>query len=206
MGTYNYHRCGEIPPHHIARLPSLVLDNWVSGMLGSQWGKVWIERANEGLRAEARKVEDAAGDAERKGKSKGKTVAETPGAVLEALKDGRLALGFSVLECVAYPEKNFEDLVHYEENPKPKPDPKQTLGSKRRAPASGAQVQSAKKKRALKKSEEREVVAYTPEVDESEDSESDGSESEYSDGPRRIVPMRSLSRKLRRSRIESVKV
>jgi hypothetical protein len=59
-------------------------------------------------------------------------------AVLEALKDGRLALGFSVFECVAYPEKNFEDLVRYEENPKPKPDPNPTLGSKRRAPASGA--------------------------------------------------------------------
>ncbi|KAJ7319044.1 hypothetical protein DFH08DRAFT_819478 [Mycena albidolilacea] len=204
MGRYNYQCWGEISPHHISRLPPLVLDNWVSGMLGSQWGKVWIERANEGIRAEACKVKDTTGDTGRKGK--GKTVAETPNSVLEALKDGRLALGFSVFECVAYPEKNFEDLVHYEENPKPKPDPNQISGSKRRVPVSGDHGSAKKKKRVLGKTE-REVTVCLSEVDESEDSESDGSESDYSDGCRRIIadiPIRALSRKLRRNRIESV--
>ncbi|KAJ7100694.1 hypothetical protein B0H15DRAFT_458951 [Mycena belliarum] len=184
LGTYNYTRWGEIAPHHISLLPPQVLENWLHGMLTTEWGKSWIDDTNQKLKA-ARKVRIS-----REG-------------VLEALHDGRLAIPFTILQCVGYPGEWFERCIYYENHPKPKPVKKDTSVKRRGAPA---RARGAPKKR-VKTLERERHFQVKREADDKDDgidsdaSESDRDDPEYIDGPRRIavLPTRTSPRKLLRA-------
>jgi hypothetical protein len=188
LGTYDYLRWGEVAPHHVSLLPPVVLNNWVNGMLSSQWGKSWIERTNHGLK-EARKV------------------GYTPDGVVDALKDGRMTIPFTILKCVGYPEEWFEKLLHYEQHPKPKKSTSKSKLGKRRAPA---KARGSVKKQALGRGEAKTKTKTKPEPlsdDESDElEETADSGSEYAEGPRLIagMPKRTSPRKM--ARAQSVEV
>lgn len=178
LGTYDYLRWGEIAPHHISLLPPFVLNTWVNGALSSQWGKSWIEKANEKF-PDARKVNF------------------TQDGLSQALHDGRLVIPFTILQCVGYPEDWFERLLYYEENPKP---PKSKNGKRRGPKAQGTPKKRAKTqkkgKHQIKEESEDEADEYRQGGEEFHDSDS-----EYDDGPRRIamLPKRTSPRKLTRA-------
>ncbi|KAJ7705502.1 hypothetical protein B0H17DRAFT_669993 [Mycena rosella] len=189
-GTYNYTRWGEIAPHHISLLPPLVLDNWVHGLLSSQWGKSSIDDANETLK-QARKVKF------------------TTESVVEALHDGRLGIPFTILQCVGYPKEWFERLIYYEKHPKPKT---KKAGKRRGPKAQGSPKKQAKTLQKGKHSVKREEEAEDETEDEDEDEDAwdassqvgrdwDDGDSEHNNGPRRIaaLPTRTSPRKLPRA-------
>ncbi|KAJ7088676.1 hypothetical protein C8R44DRAFT_892736 [Mycena epipterygia] len=169
---------GEIAPHHISLLPSLVLNNWVNGMLSSQWGKSWIEDTNKDLAA-PRKVKS------------------TFAGVSQALHDGRLTISFTILQCVGYPKDWFERLLYYEKNPKPK------TSKKRRRPKAQGSPKKQTKTPQKGKSKVKEESSSEDEDDGSRQVgvDSDNSNSEYLDGPRQIatLPTRTSPRKLARA-------
>jgi hypothetical protein len=130
--------------------------------------KSWMDSINEGV-AEANHVKP------------------TPESLLQALRDGRIMIPFTILQCVGYPEDCFEQLLYYEKHPKPK----KTKGKRRGPKAQG----SAKKQAKTPKKAQREVKEESSE-DESDarrdirgPEESDDSDSEYLEGPRQIAPL-----------------
>ncbi|KAJ7041062.1 hypothetical protein C8F04DRAFT_1391492 [Mycena alexandri] len=170
LGTYNYLRCGEIAPHHISLLPGLVLNNWINGMLSSQWGKSWIEDTNAALQA-ARRIKF------------------THDGILKALQDGRLRIPFTILQCVGYPEDWFKQLLYYEKHPKPAKSKR-----KRRGPttADSPKKQARTLRKGKGKMKEEPVSDSSEELnvsDMQDEYESDNDDSEYSEGPRRIAPL-----------------
>ncbi|KAJ7489226.1 hypothetical protein FB451DRAFT_684879 [Mycena latifolia] len=188
LGTYNYTRWGEIAPHHISLLPPLVLDSWVNGMLSSQWGKSSIEDTNATLEAPRR-------------------VELTSESVLQALQDGRLGIPFTILQCVGYPADWFEDLLHYEKHPKPA-KPKAKKSGKRRGPqAQGSPKKQARtmqkgKQKGKREHDEEDELEDEPDASRQIGRDSDSSDSEYLEGPRRIaaLPTRTSPRKSPRTK------
>jgi len=182
VGTYDFLRWGEIAPHHTSLLPATVLESRVEGMLKTVGGKAKIETANAGL-DDASKIDF------------------TYDSVLQATRDGRLAIPFSILRCVGYPEDWFERLLYYEKHPKPKKSPGKRQGAK----AKGSPKKQVKTSQKGKRTVEKE-----PSTEDESDGDSEGDEtsededSEYFDEPRRIVglPKRSSPRKPRAMSIE----
>ncbi|KAJ6466783.1 hypothetical protein C8R45DRAFT_1106213 [Mycena sanguinolenta] len=186
-GTYDYLRWGHIAPHHISLLPVDVLNNWVAGTLETRGGKDWVEKANERVKA-------------------GYEIPFTWAGILQALKDGRLEIPFSILRCVGYPEDWFEKLLYYEKHPLPKKTKKSTAKLAKR-PRRG-QAQGSPKKRA--KGSGKVKREDTPEpLSEDDGSDSDGErldeetddDDEDFDGGRQIatLPTRKSPRKKQRS-------
>ncbi|KAK7050506.1 hypothetical protein R3P38DRAFT_3173951 [Favolaschia claudopus] len=192
LGTYDYLRWGEIASHHVSLLPAGVLNNWVNGMLGSQWGKSWIDDTNKGL-SPARKI---------------KLSVEH---VLDALKDGRMHIPFTILKCVGYPKDWFEKLLYYEAHPKPQSE---ANSRKRKAPD---QLQKPRKKgAAVRGNGKRKVKEETSSEDSDEHSTHEDEEEEFGSDddsdfvvgnqPMARLPTRSSPRKAvqsQRSRIPS---
>ncbi|KAJ6598385.1 hypothetical protein DFH09DRAFT_1356643 [Mycena vulgaris] len=188
-GTYDYTRWGEIAPHHISLLPPPVLENWVNGLLSSQWGKSSIDDTNA-------KLEPA------------RRVAFTPESVVQALHDGRLGIPFTILQCVGYPEDWFERLLYYEKHLKPR---KSKSKSKKNGKRPGPKAQGSPKKKANTQGNGKRKVIKREESSEDEleassqvGGDSDESDAEYLDRPRRIaaLPTRTSPRKPRALSIE----
>ncbi|KAJ6483043.1 hypothetical protein DFH09DRAFT_1292090 [Mycena vulgaris] len=169
---------GEIAPHHVSLIPQTVLDNWVKGRLSGEGGKAIVHAANATLE-EARRVDF------------------TYESVLQACLDGRLAIPFTILQCVGYPEDLFESLVYYEENPKP-PKKKSTGTGKRR----GKKAQRSPRKQPTRggRTTKREESSSEDESDELSGG-FDDSESEFLAPARQIaaLPTRTSPRKLARA-------
>jgi hypothetical protein len=160
-GTYDFLRWGEIAPHHVSLLPTVVLDNWVNGMLNSQWGKSSIDDANNDL-------EDGA------------KISFTQASVLQALHDGRLRIPFTILRCVGYPHDWFERLIFYEKTPKPKPKKVKTGTPKKRR---GVKAQESPNKRPWTSQMGKGKVKVEEESAEENVEETDDGEFPDSQGP-----------------------
>ncbi|KAG1825637.1 uncharacterized protein BJ212DRAFT_287804 [Suillus subaureus] len=124
FGSYETFRSGEITPHQLHLLPPLVVRTWVEGTLKSQWGKNWVERTNAEL-------VDKGGEI--------RLVEHTAHGLREALSDGRLVIGFTVMKCVGFRTDWFDQFLHYQAHPKLRTTQKRKKGS------SGAKKPSAKR-------------------------------------------------------------
>ncbi|KAJ6466805.1 hypothetical protein C8R45DRAFT_1172027 [Mycena sanguinolenta] len=189
-GTYDYLRYGHIAPHHISLLPPGVLNNWVDGMLN----EAWIKRVNAGLEA-------------------GQKIPFTRAGIVEALKDGRVEIPFTILKCVGYPEDWFEKLLYYEKHPKPKKskESKAKLGKRPgRGQAKGSPQKRAKGSGKVKLEETPEPLLEDgdSESNRESDGESDDDDDEYPDGGRQIatLPTRKSPRKMQLQRSQSVEL
>ncbi|KAG2045151.1 hypothetical protein BDR03DRAFT_1004324 [Suillus americanus] len=114
----------EITPHQLHLLPPLVVRTRVEGTLKSQWGKNWVERTNAEL-------VDKGGEI--------RLVEHTAHGLREALSDGRLVIGFTVMKCVGFRTEWFDQFLHYQAHPKLPTTQKRKKGN------SGAKKPSAKR-------------------------------------------------------------
>ncbi|KAJ7238052.1 hypothetical protein B0H12DRAFT_100781 [Mycena haematopus] len=188
-GTYDYLRIGAIgaiAPHHISLLPPGILNTWVKGMLGSAWGKSWIERTNKDLKADRK-------------------IRHTRDSILEALKDGRLEIPFTIMKCVGYPKDWFDTLIYYEKHPKPKKTKGSTVDLGKRSRRAGQAERPPKKRAKVSGKGKREATPEPLPEDDSDseefDVESDSGDAEYFDRGRQIatLPKRTSPRKMQRS-------
>ncbi|KAJ6618119.1 hypothetical protein B0H10DRAFT_2030696 [Mycena sp. CBHHK59/15] len=191
-GTYDFHRWGEIATRHVSLLPPHVLDNWAHGMATTQWGKAAIEDANADLKDPA------------------KVVVATKDSVLQAIRDGRITIPFTILRCVGYPQDWFERLLYYEKHPKPKKPTAPKTPRKRAGPkANGSPKKQARtsqkgKRKAVKvesaseaSEEETDVEIYKQEPDDDEEYVGDHSGSRPIAG----LPIRTSPRKMQSLRM-----
>lgn len=96
----------------------------MEGTLKSQWGKNWVERTNAEL-------VDKGGEI--------RLVEHTAHGLREALSDGRLVIGFTVMKCVGFRTEWFDQFLHYQAHPKLPTTQKRKKGN------SGAKKPSAKR-------------------------------------------------------------
>ncbi|OAX41059.1 hypothetical protein K503DRAFT_780925 [Rhizopogon vinicolor AM-OR11-026] len=89
FGSYEISRCGEITPHQFHLLPPPVVRCWSEGILSNAWGKEWVKETNSRLVDEAEMTGDEA-----------HLVQYTKDGLREALEDGRLVIGFTVMKVV----------------------------------------------------------------------------------------------------------
>ncbi|KAF7306580.1 hypothetical protein MIND_00449300 [Mycena indigotica] len=135
LGMYEYSRYGEIAPQHVAELPEDVLKEWVKGIVTfKEWGKSCIAEANETIVDEDLKV------------------VQTEQSVEAALRDGRLAIPFTILKCVQFPMEWIRRLEEEEEKQKPN-------SRKRRPTKQKMNVSKRVKKEEVVKDEEELVKA-----------------------------------------------
>ncbi|KAG2370157.1 hypothetical protein BDR07DRAFT_1604015 [Suillus spraguei] len=99
FGSYETSRSGEITPHQLHLLPPLFVRTWVEGTLKSQWGKNWVEDTNAEL-------VDKGGEI--------RLIELTTQGLREALSDGRLVIGFTVMKCVGFRAEWFDQFLHYQ--------------------------------------------------------------------------------------------
>ncbi|KAG1784255.1 hypothetical protein EV702DRAFT_43708 [Suillus placidus] len=124
FGSYETSRSGEITPHQLHLLPPLVVRTWVEGTLKSKWGQHWVEDTNAEL-------VDKGGEI--------RLIELTTHGLREALNDGRLVIGFTVMKCVGFRAEWFDQFLHYQAHPKLPATQKRKKGS------SGAKKPSAKR-------------------------------------------------------------
>ncbi|KAJ7489292.1 hypothetical protein FB451DRAFT_1224410, partial [Mycena latifolia] len=123
-------------------------------------------------------------------------VESTSESVLQALHDGRLGIPFTILQCVG--------LLHYEKHPKPAKPKANRQGPN--APGSpkkqGKTTQKGKHMVKREYDEEEDEADHKSDVSRQAGEDSDPSDSEYLEGPRRIaaLPTRTSPRKLPRTR------
>ncbi|KAG2057110.1 hypothetical protein BDR06DRAFT_1019273 [Suillus hirtellus] len=116
LGSYETSRSGEITPHQLHLLPPLVVRTWVEGTLKSVWGRNWVEATNAEL-------VDKGGEIH--------LIEHTTQGLREALSDGRLVIGFTVMKCVGYRAEWFDQFLHYQVHPKPPTTQKRKEGTSR---------------------------------------------------------------------------
>ncbi|KIK46253.1 hypothetical protein CY34DRAFT_800589 [Suillus luteus UH-Slu-Lm8-n1] len=114
FGSYETSRSGEITPHQLHLLPPLVVRTWVEGTLKSRWGREWVEDTNS-------KLVDKGGEI--------RLVELTAHGLREALNDGRLVIGFTVMKCVGFRTEWFDQFLHYQAHPKLPTTQKRKKGS-----------------------------------------------------------------------------
>ncbi|KAG2154543.1 hypothetical protein DEU56DRAFT_769143 [Suillus clintonianus] len=143
FGSYETSRAGEITPHQLDLLPPLVVRSWVDGTLKTLWGRNWVERTNAEL-------VDKGGEI--------RLVEFTKDGLREALNDGRLVIGFTVMRCVGFRAEWLDQFLHYQGHPKPPTQQRK----RKKASSPGAKKPSAKR-----------VKGITHQKEESSESESD---------------------------------
>ena len=159
FGSYEISRCGEITPHQIHLLPPPVVRCWSEGILSSVWGKNWVEDTNDRL----------ADEAEITG-SEVRLVRYTNDGLREALEDGRLVIGFTVLKCTGYRTQWFDQFSDQGVHSKVK----SKNNGKRKKASSGGKKPPAKRAKGSTKQEK----VMLPESG-SDDDESESSDAEY---------------------------
>ncbi|KAG1766437.1 hypothetical protein EDD22DRAFT_878269 [Suillus occidentalis] len=117
FGSYETSRSGEITPHQLHLLPPLVVRTWVEGTLKSRWGREWVEDTNS-------KLVDKGGEI--------RLVELTAHGLREALNDGRLVIGFTVMKCVGFRTEWFDQKGKKGSSRTKKPSAKRAKGSARR--------------------------------------------------------------------------
>ncbi|KAG1757867.1 hypothetical protein EDB19DRAFT_2033932 [Suillus lakei] len=142
FGSYETSRSGEITPHQLHLLPPLVVRTWVEGTLKSLWGRHWVEDTNAEL-------VDKGGEIH--------LIEYTTHGLREALNDGRLVIGFTVMKCVGFRAEWFDQFLHYQAHPKP------PATQKRKKASSGAKKPLAKR---VKGSTRRKEVSSESDSDE----------------------------------------
>ncbi|KAG2345211.1 hypothetical protein BDR05DRAFT_988740 [Suillus weaverae] len=142
FGSYETSRSGEITPHQLHLLPPLVVRTWVEGTLKSKWGQHWVEATNAEL-------VDKGGEI--------RLIELTTHGLREALNDGRLVIGFTVMKCVGFRAEWFDQFLHYQAHPK------LPTAKKRKKGSSGAKKPSAKR---VKGSMRRKEVSSESDSDE----------------------------------------
>lgn len=147
FGSYETSRSGEITPHQLHLLPPLVVRTWVEGTLKSVWGRNWVEATNAEL-------VDKGGEIH--------LIEHTTQGLREALSDGRLVIGFTVMKCVGYRAEWFDQFLHYQAHPKPPTTQKRKEGTSRAKKPSAKRVKGSTRQREVS-------------------SESDSDEDEFSD-------------------------
>ncbi|KAG1871141.1 hypothetical protein C8R48DRAFT_697810 [Suillus tomentosus] len=147
LGSYETSRSGEITPHQLHLLPPLVVRTWVEGTLKSVWGRNWVEATNAEL-------VDKGGEIH--------LIEHTTQGLREALSDGRLVIGFTVMKCVGYRAEWFDQFLHYQAHPKPPTTQKRKEGTSRAKKPSAKRVKGSTRQREVS-------------------SESDSDEDEFSD-------------------------
>jgi hypothetical protein len=152
FGSYEISRCGEITPHQVHLLPPSVVQTWSDGILSTAWGRDWVKETNTRL----------VGDAEI---TRGEIhlVQYTKDGLTEALEDGRLVIGFTVVKCTGYRTEWFDQFMHSAAHPKAK---SQTNSKRQKTSSGGTQPPAKRVKRSTKQPES--------DRDEDEDESSDG--------------------------------
>ncbi|KAL0955899.1 hypothetical protein HGRIS_002095 [Hohenbuehelia grisea] len=139
VGVYNRTRCGEILPAQVELIPEFAVRNWIDGILNTEWGKNWVADENEARHEEA---------LEQGAEAEFREIERTEEGIRAALHDGRLTLGFTVLQCVGYNKDWFTEFLHYEKHPKPPQSRMQAGKSKRSAKKQGGRKSPKKAKKA----------------------------------------------------------
>jgi hypothetical protein len=148
FGSYETSRSGEITPHQLHLLSPLVVRTWVEGTLKSRWGKEWVEDTNA-------KLVDKGGEI--------CLVEHTADGLREALNDGRLVIGFTVMKCVGFRTEWFDQFLHYQAHPKLPATQKRKKGSSGAKSPSAKRVKgSARRKEVLSESDGDEELQVTP--------------------------------------------
>ncbi|KAF7321889.1 hypothetical protein MKEN_00711100 [Mycena kentingensis (nom. inval.)] len=117
LGSFKYERYGEVSCEQLGALDPKVLDTWINGMVESTgWGVADLAADNADLPADQQ-------------------IAKTPESIRAAMLDGRMAIPFTILQCVGYPIDWFDKLQYAKAHPKPFKNQLKKRGKKRKAPA-----------------------------------------------------------------------
>lgn len=153
LGDYNIKRYGEITTRHLRLLPESVVNTWVNGVLTSTWGKQWVTKENAGI------------EENTKAGVKPTLITFTEEGLTDAFLDGRMVIGFTVMQCVGFSCEKHELLLEARAHPKPPKSKKRKLARKTgRTP----------RRKAAKGKGGKRVVSMRVESDEEEEDASDG--------------------------------
>lgn len=100
QGCYTLEKCGEISEEDVPRMPLKMIETYEKKITEANWGKDWVERANNGLPPE-HKIE------------------RSEEGVRAALFDGRLKFTFTILKCAEYRTEMLDRLEHFRAHPQP---------------------------------------------------------------------------------------
>ncbi|KAG0706140.1 hypothetical protein DFH29DRAFT_205732 [Suillus ampliporus] len=142
FGSYETSRWGEITPHQLHLLPPLVIQSWVEGIISTLWGKSWVEETNSEL---VDGVETMGGEV--------RLVEYTKNGLREALEDGRLVIGFTVMKCVGFRTEWFDQFMHYQAHPKAKSQKRKKVNSGGKKPSAKGAKGIARRKEASSESD-----------------------------------------------------